>query len=212
MDVDLTETQALLRRAVQKDREALEVLLGRFGERLRRMLRLRLDPRLRPRVDEDDVLQEVLLEASQRMDAYLKEPTMPFFVWLRFLGVQRVAALHRHHLGVQGRDVRREVRLDRSPLPGAQSTVMAARLAARLTSPSQGAARAELHLRLQRTLDGMDARDREILALRHFEQLTNAEAAHVLELEVSAASKRYSRALARLRMALDRAAQNGTAL
>ena len=199
MELEPGTTHNLLQRAGRGDEQALQDLLQGHAVRLRRMVRLRLDRRLRARLDEDDVMQEVLLEATQRMPDYLAHRNMPFFLWLRFLTAQRIAGLHRHHLGVQQRDARREVRLDPAPVVGASSAVLAGVLAARLTTPTQGAARRELRARLERALERMQAGDREILALRHFEQLTNAETARELGLDVSAASKRYARALARLR-------------
>ena len=124
---------------------------------------------------------------------------MPFYLWLRFLVGQRILELHRRHLGAQGRDAGREVSLYRGPMPEASSAAIAAQLIGRQTSPSQAAMRAERKLRLQEALNGMDPIDREVLVLRHYEQLTNGEAALVLGLDKSAASKRYARALIRLK-------------
>ncbi len=111
--------------------------------------------------------------------------------------------LHRHHLGAQARDAGREVSLFRGPLPAADSRSLAAQLLGRLTTPSQAAVRAEIQLRMQEALNSMDALDREILALRHFEELSNTEAAAVLGLQKSAASNRHVRALKRLKEILD---------
>jgi RNA polymerase sigma-70 factor (ECF subfamily) len=204
METGPETTQALLKRIEGGERDALEVLFDRYRAKLHCMLRLRIHPRLRGRVDETDVIQEVLLEATQRLEAYLHNPSMPFFLWIRFLASQRLAAMHRHHLGVQARDARKEVHLDRGRIVGATSAALADGLAARITSPSQAAARTEIRGRLEEILERMEASDREILALRHFEQLTNSEAAQELGLDVSAASKRYVRALARLKQILAR--------
>lgn len=196
--IDLSD-EALLERAADGDAECWGVLLTRHEDRLRRMVAVRLDPRLQGRIDAADVLQETYLEAWQRLPAYCKSPDMPFFLWLRFLAAQKVLALHRLHLGAQQRDAGREVSLDRGPRVEASSAALAAQLLGRLTSPSAAAVRAERKLRLQEALNQMDPLDREILALRHFEQLSNAEAARELDIQESAASKRYLRAMVRLK-------------
>jgi RNA polymerase sigma-70 factor (ECF subfamily) len=127
---------------------------------------------------------------------------MPFFIWLRYLTGQRLIQIHRLHLGAQKRDAEREVSLDQDGLPMVRSGVLAAQLVGRLTSPSVAAQKAEMRRRLQELLDAMEPIDREILTLRHFEQLTNLEAAQSLGLSPTAANNRYVRALERLRSAL----------
>src|SRR5262249_54538153 len=143
------------------------------------------------------------LEASARLADYTRKPDMPFFLWLRFLTGQRLLRVHRQHLGAEMRDVAREVSLYHGALPEATSAALAAQLLGRDTRPSEAAIRAERRIRLQEALNSMDPIDREVLALRHFEQLTNPEAARVLGLQESAAAKRYVRALKRLREILD---------
>jgi RNA polymerase sigma-70 factor (ECF subfamily) len=194
-----SEVVRLLRRAEAGDADGWRALLDRDRDRLRRMVALRLDRRLQGRVDASDVIQEAHLEAMTRLPEYLREPSVPFFLWLRLLVGQRLAVLHRRHLGAQARDVGREVSLYRGALPEATSAALAAQLLGRLTRPSEAAIRAERKIRLQTALNTMDPLDREILALRHFEQLNNAEAAQALGLDKSAASKRYIRALRRLK-------------
>src|SRR5262249_51526097 len=135
---------------------------------------------------------------------YLRDADMPFFLWLRFLTAQRLLILHRRHLGARARDASRDVSLYRGAMPEASSAALAAQLVGHHTTPSQAAARAELQLRLQDALNAMAAVDREVLTLRHFEQLTNAETARVLGLRESAASRRYARALLRLKDLLTR--------
>lgn len=193
------ETNRLLERAGAGDPGALGELLERHRERLHLMVRLRLDRRLQGRLDASDVLQEAYLEAAERFAGYLRAPDMPFFLWLRFLTAQRLLILHRQHLGVKARDAGREVSLDRGATPEASSAALAAQLVGHRTTPSQAAMRAELRARLEQALAAMDPIDREVLALRHFEQLTNAETARVLGLRESAASQRYGRALLRLK-------------
>src|SRR5207302_4122976 len=128
-----------------------------------------------------------------------RAPTLPFFLWLRHITGQKLITAHRQHLGAQVRDADREVSLYRGALPQASSMSLAAQLLGRLTAPSQAALRAELQIRVQETLNGMDPMDREVLTLRHFEMLTNAETAAVLGIKKSAASNRYIRALERLK-------------
>ncbi len=199
---DSGETSALLTRAAGGDQAALNELFGRYRERLKRMVRLRLNRRLAGRVDDSDVLQEAFLEASRKLGDYLKDRPLPFFLWLRHLTGQKLIEVHRRHLGAEMRDAGREVSLHRGALPAANSMSLAAQLLGRLTSPSQAAVKAEMRIKLQHALNNLDPDDREILALRHFEQLSNVEAAQVLEIETSAASKRYLRALARLQKIL----------
>ena len=163
------------------------------------MVRLRMDRRVRARVDASDVIQDTFAEASRRLNDYMKNPSVTFFVWLRYLATQQLQMQHRHHLGVQARDARREVALFGGGLPEAKSAVLAAQLLARLTSPSTAAARAEMKVNLLAALDAMDPIDREILALRHFEQLSNSETAQVLNISTTAACNRYVRALERFR-------------
>ncbi len=192
-------TNRLLLGAADGDRESLGALLTRHEDRLRRMVAFRLDPRLQGRIAPEDVLQEVYLTASEHLIDYLGRPAMPFFLWLRGIAGHKLLELHRSHLGARMRDVRREVSLHRGALPDATSAALAAQLLGHHTRPSEAAVRAEAKIRLQEALNGMDPLDREVLALRHFEQLTNAEAARVLQIKEAAAGKRYLRALGRLR-------------
>src|SRR6516165_12114015 len=188
----------LVTRAAAGDRTAIAELLERYRARLRRMVALRLDPSLQGRVDASDVIQEGYLDAMRRLEEYTRDPSVSFYVWLRFLVGQRVAECHRRYLGRPGRDVGREVSIYRGAIPGVSSGALAARLLGKLTSPSQAAMRAERKLQLQEALNRMDPIDREILVLRHYEQMSNSDAAAALGLEKAAASKRYTRALERL--------------
>ncbi len=194
-----SETPSLLERARAGDSAAWAVLMGRYRERLRRMVALRLDRRLQGRVDASDIIQEGYADAAARLEEYARDPSMPFFLWLRFLVGQRLADQHRHHLGVQARDAGRDISLYRRAMPETTTAALAAQLLGKHTSPSQAAIRAERKVRLQEALNSLDPIDREILALRHYEQMSNGEAATVLGLDKSAASKRYARALVRLK-------------
>ncbi len=181
------------------DERALTNLLSKHRGRLRQMISVRLDPRLQGRIDPSDVIQDALLEATTRLESYQRNPKMPFYLWLRFITVQRLLVLHRRHLGTQKRDAGREVSIYRTEVPNASSAALATQLLGRQVSPSQAAQRAECRLRLQRALDAMEPIDREVLVLRHFEELTNSETAQVLEISSTAANNRYVRALRRVK-------------
>jgi len=196
---DSSETNRLLRQAARGDPGRFGALLEEYRPRLRRMVALRLDPRLHGRIDPSDVIQETYLDAVARLAEYLLKPTMPFFLWLRFLAGQKLVTLHRHHLGRQMRAAGREVSLYRGRSPEASSAALAAQLLGREARPSEAAIRAEMKIRLQEALNSMDPLDREVLALRHFEQLSLAETAQVLGLTESGACRRHLRALRRLK-------------
>jgi RNA polymerase sigma-70 factor (ECF subfamily) len=189
----------LLRQIEEGNERALVELFARHRERLKRMVRLRLDRRLQGRVDPSDVIQEAHLEVLRRAGEYVHEPSMPAYLWLRFLTGERLLHIHRRHLGTQMRDVGQEVSLHRGAFPQATSVSLAAMLLGKLTSPTRAAQRAEMQTRLQEILNQMDPLDREILTLRHFEELSNSETARILGLEKTAASNRYIRALKRLK-------------
>jgi RNA polymerase sigma-70 factor (ECF subfamily) len=193
------EISSLLRQVAAGDKAVWGDLLERHRPRLRRMVELRLDPRLQGRLDASDVIQEAYLTASAQLDGYLQKPDIPFFLWLRLVTAQKLMVLHRNHLGTKARDAKRQISLDRGALPAASSVALASKLIGREPSPSEAACEVEQRRSLQEALDRMNPLDREVLALRHFEQLTNAEAAQVLGLDPSAASKRYVRALQRLK-------------
>ncbi len=189
----------LIARVRAGDRAAVNAMFERHRDRLRRMVEIRLDSRLKARLDASDVVQEAYLEVAARLDEYVRDPKLPPFLWLRLVVGERLMKLHRHHLGAQMRDAGREVSLFRGALPAASSAALAAQLLGRYTSPTQAILRAERILRLQEALNTLEPIDREILSLRHFEELTAAETARVLGIEESAAAKRYFRALKRLK-------------
>jgi RNA polymerase sigma-70 factor (ECF subfamily) len=203
MTTEPTYTDELLRRAQTGDQGALGELFVHHRERLRQMVRLRLDRRLYGRIDASDVLQEAYLDVARRFTEYTANPAVPFYVWLRSLTGQRLIDVHRRHLGVQMRNAGQEVSLYRGALPQASSVSLAQQLLGRLTSPTQAAIRAEMQLRLQEALNSMDPLDREVVVLRHFEELSNHETAAILGIQKSAASKRYLRAIQRLKAILD---------
>jgi RNA polymerase sigma-70 factor (ECF subfamily) len=198
MDHTPGDTALLLERLRAGGRGALAALFGRYRDRLRRMVELRMDPRLQARLDPSDVLQEAYLEVAQDLDAYLRDPRLTPFLWLRLHVGRRLTTLHRHHLGTRMRAAGLEVSLYRDALPEASSAALAAMLLGGHTSPTQAARRAERLLRVQEAMNRLEPIDREALALRHFEQLSRAEAAQVLGISEAAAAKRYVRALKRL--------------
>jgi RNA polymerase sigma-70 factor (ECF subfamily) len=198
-----SDDSELLHRAAAGEEWALAILWQRHHARLRRMIRLRLDRRIQSRVDPSDILQDAYVDLADRLADYERDRPMPIFLWIRLVAGQRLMQVHRRHLGTAVRDAGREVSLHHGALPQASSASLAAQLLGRFTSASQAAMRAERQLILQQTLNSMDPIDREIIALRHFEELTNGEAAEVLGLTKSAASKRYVRALTRLQSFLE---------
>jgi RNA polymerase sigma-70 factor (ECF subfamily) len=197
-----TTTDDLLRRAQAGDRAALGTLFAYYHARLRKMVRLRLDRRVYGRLDPSDVLQEVYLDVARRFPEYAAAPTVSFYLWLRTLTGQRLIDLHRQHLGAEMRDAGREVSLYRGALPSVSSASLAQQMLAGLTSPTQAAVRAEMQIQLQEALNSMHPLDREVVVLRHFEELNNVETAQALDIDPSAASKRYIRAIRRLKAIL----------
>jgi RNA polymerase sigma-70 factor (ECF subfamily) len=196
-------TRERLQKAAAGDNAAWAALLAEHHDRLRRMVALRLDHRLQGRVDPSDVIQDTYLEAVGQLPDYLSDPRMPLFLWLRLLAGHRLGRVHRQHLGTQARDAGREVSLYRGPMPEASSAALAAHLLGKEARPSEVAMIAERKLRLQEALNSLDPLDREVLALRHFEQLSRAEVARELGISEAAAGKRYLRALERLRRHLE---------
>ena len=189
----------LERRLRGGDTQALAELFARDRERLWRVIEFRLAEPLRGRLGPDDVLQEAFLAASQRLKHYAESPARSPFIWLRMIVNQTLIDLHRQHLGAQKRDAAREVSVDGAPYVQATSASVAIQLVGVFTSPSGAAARADVLGLVQAAIEQMDPIDREVLALRHFEELTNSEVAEALGIEQKAASIRYVRALRRLK-------------
>jgi RNA polymerase sigma-70 factor (ECF subfamily) len=197
------DVRALLACLGQGDQQSLATLFTRNRDRLRRMVEFRLDARLRRRVSPSDILQEAYIDALKRLPHYQASPDVPFFIWLRTVTVQRLIQVHRQHLEAQVRDAAKEVPLGGGGAIEASSETMA-ELMGDLTSPSQAAQRGEVIAQVRAALDLLDPIDREVLALRHFEELSNREVAALLGIQAAAASKRYIRAIGRLRDALER--------
>jgi RNA polymerase sigma-70 factor, ECF subfamily len=189
-DVDLLE---------HGGKEAVPQLVARYRDKLLRMITFRLDRRLLGKVDAEDVLQDVLIEVVRRLDRYRQQPSVPVFVWLRQIANQVLIDLHRRYLGAQMRDVAQETSLFSVSAADASCDFLAAQLAGNLTSPSQCFVRKEAVAAVRVALEQLGPIDREVLVLRHLEELSNNEVAEVLEIDRFAASKRYLRALGRLR-------------
>lgn len=193
---------SLIRRLKGGDPQALADAFALHRQRLACLVRFRLAPRLQGRLDPDDVLQEAYLAAARRIEHFGRTESPSPFVWLRMIVMQTLVDLYRQHLGAKMRDGGREVPIQEVGYPDATSASMAMTLVAQLTSPSQAAVRAERVDRVRQAVETMDPIDREVLALRHFEELTNQEAAEVLGIQPKAASIRYVRALRRLKALL----------
>ena len=197
------ELRPLVDMAAAGNAFAAQELFSRFRLPMKRMVRLRLNRRLQGRVDDSDVIQEAFLEAARKLPEYAAAPGLPFFLWLRHLTGLKLAEIHRRHLGTQMRAADQEVSLHRGGLPGADSVSLAAHLLGSRTSVSQAAIKAEKRLLLQEALNGMDSVDREIIAMKHFEQLTISDIALVLDLPRASAGRRYLKAMKRLRQILE---------
>ncbi|HEV3261991.1 MAG TPA: sigma-70 family RNA polymerase sigma factor [Gemmataceae bacterium] len=190
---DSAETQALLRQVRAGDRQAFEQLFARHQAYLHRLIDLRLDPRLRSRVDASDVVQEAHLEALRRLDAYLDRPALPWRLWLRQIAFDRALKARRHHLVTARRALGREV-----PLPDRSSLVLARQLCAGGSTPSQQLNHMELARRLRQAVAQLPEADREIVLMRDFEELSNHEVACLLGMDPATTSRRHGRAMLRL--------------
>ena len=192
------DTQELVDRARTGAQEARQQLLVRHRKRLREMVALRMDRRLRARVDPSDVVQEALTEAMQQLSDYLRDRPLPFYPWLRQLTWERLIEVHRRHLYAQKRSVRREDQ-EYLALPDDSALHLAQRLLAPGSSPSERLLREELRDRVQTALAQLSPRDREILVLRHLEELSTNETAAVLGITAGAVKMQHLRAVQRLR-------------
>jgi RNA polymerase sigma-70 factor (ECF subfamily) len=196
------DTAQLIEQATRGDGQARHDLLVRHQARLRQMVVVRMDRLLAARLDPSDVVQDALAEAHRTIDDYLRRRPLPFYPWLRRLALERLIQLHRQHVEASKRNILRERGMDLG-LPDQSAMMLANRLIASGTSPSRQAIRAETRDRVRAALDGLTARDREILVLRFLEQLSTAETASVLGIGEGAVKSRVMRALVRFRELLD---------
>lgn len=203
----ITESKSKACSMSESGRHSFAEMFTEHRPRLKQMLQYRMDPRLRARADLSDILQESYIDAVGRLDHFYKKPGMSMYLWLRQITMQRLIDLHRQHLLAGKRDVRNEVSLQRGQRQddflAPSSIAIARQLVDQMVSPSQLAIREEMVVQIEKSLENLDEIDREVLALRHFEELKNHEVAQVLNLSEAAASNRYVRALSRLRKDLE---------
>jgi len=193
------QTQDLLKDVENGDPSAVNRLLDRHREAVRRMVQMRLDKAVARRVDASDVVQDVLLEASQRLSDYIRSPSMPFHLWLRQLAKDRIIDMHRRHRAAQRRSVDREQNMSSFASDDQSAADLTALLRDAELTPAASALRKEMEERFVLALDQLDESDREIVIMRHFEHLGNGEVAEALGLSAPAAGMRYLRAIRRLR-------------
>ncbi|HKD78022.1 MAG TPA: sigma-70 family RNA polymerase sigma factor [Ktedonobacterales bacterium] len=196
---DATQTQELLDQARQGDADAVDRLLAKHREAIRRMIDMRIDPAIVQRVDASDVVQEVLIEASRRLQDYLKSPAMPFHLWLRHIAKDHLIDAHRRHHQAQKRGVDREQPIHRPAWSDHSSLELAGQLMDQDLTPASAAIQAEMQRRLREAIAQLDDDDREVILMRHYEMLANQEVASALGLTEAAASMRYLRAVRKLR-------------
>ena len=196
---DATNTQELLVQAKKGDSDAVDQLLAKHREAVRRMIDLRLDPAIVQRLDASDVVQEVLIEASRRLKDYLKAPAMPFHLWLRHIAKDHIIDAHRRHHQAQKRGVNREQPMHRPAWSDRSSLDLAGQLLDQDLTPPSAAIQEEMQRRLREAIAQLDDDDREVILMRHYEMLANQEVADALELTEAAASMRYLRAVRKLR-------------
>ncbi|HEY0982185.1 sigma-70 family RNA polymerase sigma factor [Schlesneria sp.] len=203
-----TVTQNLLVNARQGDRVAVNRLLERHRNSLKKLIQLRLDRKIAQRVDASDVVQDVLMEANTRLQEYLSDPRLPFHLWLRQLAKDRMIDMHRRHRGAQRRSLDREQSMTSPQFADQSGLDLMGQLADQELTPAAASIRKELESRFLIALDQLDDEDREIVVMRHFEQLGNSEVAEALGLSAAAAGMRHLRALRKLRAILgDRPSQ-----
>lgn len=195
----MTRTDSRVERIRSGDSGALAEAFDIHRARLRRTVDFRMPEKLRGRIDPDDVLQEAYIAAQKRHEHLRGDDETSLFVWLRLIVLQTLTDAHRAHLGSQKRDADREMAIRAAPYSQATTFSLAASLLGRFTSPTLAARKSEMSEQLRAALEGMDPIDREILALRHFEELSNSEVAAELGIQQKAASIRYVRALRRLK-------------
>jgi RNA polymerase sigma-70 factor (ECF subfamily) len=196
------QTKKLLDEARSGEAEAVDRLFQEFREPLRQVVGMRIDPVLARRVDASDIVQDVMIEANKRLAEYLQSPTMPFHLWLRHLAQDRIIDTHRHHRQAQRRSMDREQSLQRPAWSNESSVQLVSQLVDTEKTPASAAIQQELQRRLNDSLQQLDEDDRDIILMRHHEQLSNQEVAAALSLTEAAASMRYLRALRKLRAVL----------
>jgi RNA polymerase sigma-70 factor (ECF subfamily) len=205
---DGTQTAVLIERAKEGNPDAVESLLDRHRDALRRMIQLRLDQKIQRRVDVSDVVQEVLIEANRRLKDYLDNPAMAFHLWVRQIAKDRIIDAHRRHRVSAKRSIDREQALI-VPGDNDHSTMeLAGKLCDPSLTPAAAATQREIAKQVELAIGMLPDVDREIILMRHYEQLSNQDIAAVLQLSEPAASMRYLRALRRLRELIDQSSSS----
>lgn len=199
MDQPQQPADELLQNAKDGNPNAVEKLISHHRDPLRRMISNRLDPAISARVDASDIVQDVLLEAHRRLSDYLRKPDMPFHLWLRHIALDHIIDAHRKHRQAQRRSMDRERPLTSGPLGDQSSMELSGQLMAEDPTPASAAIHAELKARLDQSISLLEPDDREIVLMRHAEQMSNQEVAQLLGLTEAAASMRYLRAIRKLR-------------
>ena len=197
------KTEELLDGAKAGDADAVERLLDRHRIAIHRLIEMRLDRRIQQRVDASDIVQEVMIEANRRLKTYLESPSLPFHLWLRQMAKDRIIDAHRRHRGSVKRSVDREQGMVAPAVTDRSTIEFVAQLCDQEMTPAAAATMHELQKRFTAAIDQLDEGDREIVVMRHFEQLSNQDVANALGLSQPAASMRYLRAIRRLRQLLD---------
>jgi RNA polymerase sigma-70 factor, ECF subfamily len=206
---DADDTAELLQQAKAGDGEAVERLLAKHRDSLHRMIQLRLDQRIQRRVDVSDVVQDVLIEANRRLKDYLNNPAMAFHLWIRQIAKDRLIDAHRRHRVSAKRSVDREQPMVIGGANDQSSLELVAQISDPQITPAEAAARQELAAHVAEAITRMSDVDRDIILMRHYEQLNNGEIATALGLSEPAASMRYLRAIRRLRELLDAESGDG---
>ena len=196
------ETQQLLAGARDGNDVAVNQLMNRHRDALRQMVKMRLDRAIAQRLDASDIVQDVLLEANNRLSDYINNPVMPFHLWLRQLAKDRMIDMHRRHRGAQRRSVDREQPLAAPAFGDRSSLDLAAQIKDLELTPAAANIRRELEERFLAALEHLNDEDRDIILMRHYEHLGNSEVAQALNISPPAAGMRYLRALRKLRTVL----------
>jgi len=196
------DTERLIRLAGSGDCEASAALFSRFRNRVKRVVQLRLHKKLQGRLDGSDIVQDALLVAASKLPQYVQDPQLPFYLWLRQIACWRIAEVHRQHLGTAKRDPRREVYLGQQDLEDLDTASLAEALLAKGPSVAEQVAVSEQRNRLEKSLLQLSSLDRELIALKHFEQLTITEMSLVLNIPRATIGRKYLKALTRLRILL----------
>ena len=196
------KTLTLLAEIREGDRQALNVLIDRHRAAVRRLVNMRMDRAIAQRVDASDIVQDVMFEASRRLEQYIQNPAMPFHVWLRQLAKDRIIDMHRRHRVARKRSVDREQPVVSIGDDDASAADLAQLLYDAELTPAAASVRREIEQRFVEAVNLLDDADREIIMMRHFEHLTSADAAQALKLTSAAVGMRYLRAMRKLRDSL----------